>query len=645
MMTVVCKERRVISSTRFKRSFFLWFFEGITQSTSQSGHSREAASWWRVMCLTGVDYFSSLGYAPGIAFLAAGFLSPMATVVLVLLTLFGALPIYRTVAVNSPHGQGSIFMLERLLPGWKGKLLVLFLLGFAATDFIITITLSAADAATHLVENPWWPIFFQNKMAITLTMLIILGAIFLKGFKEAIGVCVILVVTYLSLNAVVMGAAFIEIYKHPSVVNNWLSALFQMHGSVFNMVAISCLIFPKLALGMSGFETGVAVMPLVKGDPGDNPDWPQGRIANTKKLLFTAALIMCVCLIASSLITTILIPPNEFLSGGGADGRALAYLAHKYLGQYFGTAYDVSTMLILWFAGASAMAGLLNLVPRYLPRFGMAPDWARAQRPLVAFFTAVGLAVTWLFHADVNAQGAAYATGVLVIMTSAALASTLTVWKGKIYKRLGFVLITLVFIYTTVVNTIERPDGIKIASFFIIVILAVSLISRSLRSTELRVQKVVLDDIAQSFISQACKQGIHLVANRPGHLDYNLKAQEACQTHNVSEDEIIFLEVTVGDASEFGDEVLEVSGERLGKFRILKCQSPAVPNALAALLLFIRDKTKQIPYLYVGWTEGNPVVYILRYLFFGEGETAPVTREILRGAEPNPLKRPKIHVG
>ncbi|HEY3109744.1 MAG TPA: amino acid transporter, partial [Chloroflexota bacterium] len=339
--------------------------EAPYQHEKQAGHHQHA--WWQVVCLTGVDYFSTLGYQPGIAALAAGALSPLATLILVLLTLLGALPMYRRVAEESPHGEGSIAMLERLLPWWQGKLFVLCLLGFVATDFVITITLSAADATAHLLENPFVPhVLDGHQIGVTLFLIVLLGAVFLKGFKEAIGIAVALVGVYLALNAIVVAVGLLHILERPELVADWQRTLVRQHGSPFMMVAVSLLLFPKLALGLSGFETGVAVMPLVKGAPDDPPDRPVGRIRNTHKLLTSAAAIMSVFLIASSFVTVTLIPAAEFEPGGKANGRALAYLAHSFLGDGFGTLYDLSTILILWFAGASAMAGLLNIVPRYL---------------------------------------------------------------------------------------------------------------------------------------------------------------------------------------------------------------------------------------------------------------------------------------
>jgi len=412
------------------------------------------------MCLTGVDYFSTLGYQPGIAALAAGVLSPIATILLVLLTLFGALPIYRRVAEESPHGEGSIAMLERLLSWWRGKLFVLALLGFVATDFIITITLSAADATAHVLENPLVPGFLDgHQIAITLFLIALLGGVFLKGFTEAIGIAVGLVAVYLVLNLVV-AVALEHLAANPDLVVNWRHLLTSSYSSPLAMVAVALVVFPKLALGLSGFETGVAVMPLVRGDPDDTPEHPRGRIHNTRKLLMTAALIMSGFLITSSFATTVLIPHQQFEEGGQASGRALAYLAHQYLGSGFGTAYDLSTISILWFAGASAMAGLLNIVPRYLPRYGMAPEWTRAVRPLALAFTAVAFVITVIFRADVEAQAGAYATGVLVLMSSAAVAVTLSVRRrGRRPAVLAFGVIMLVFAYTTIANILERPDG------------------------------------------------------------------------------------------------------------------------------------------------------------------------------------------
>jgi hypothetical protein len=263
------------------------------------------------MCLTGVDYFSTLGYQPGIAFLAAGFLSPIATLILVLVTLFGALPVYQRVAAASPNGQGSIAMLEKLFPRWGGKVFILVLLGFATTDFIITMTLSAADAAAHFNQNSFVPPALKSQMGVTLVLLALLGAVFLKGFREAIGIATFLVGLYLGLNVIVTSVALWEVLRHPHLVPVWRNTLFAQHGgSTLAMVGLSLVLFPKLALGLSGFETGVAVMPLIEAERDEE------RIRNTHKLLKTAALIMSVFLLATSFATTLLIEPEKFKEGG-----------------------------------------------------------------------------------------------------------------------------------------------------------------------------------------------------------------------------------------------------------------------------------------------------------------------------------------
>jgi hypothetical protein len=598
------------------------------------------------MCLTGVDYFSTLGYQPGIAFLAAGVLSPVATLILVAVTLLVALPVYREVAARSPHGQGSIAMLEELLPRWRGKVFVLVLLGFALTDFIITITLSAADATAHIVENPLVPPLFHRPVPVTLVLIAVLGAVFLKGFREAIGLAVAIVALYLGLNAVVLAVTLYAAVTHPVVISDWWSQLLAVHGDPTLMFAAAALLFPKLALGLSGFETGVAVMPLVKGDAGDTPDAPQGRIRNTRKLLLTAAAIMTVYLIGSSLVSALLIPAEAFQKGGEANGRALAYLAHHYLGHGFGTVYDLATIAILWFAGASAMAGLLNLVPRYLPPYGMAPEWARATRPLALAFTSVAFVVTVLFGADVDAQGGAYATGVLFLMTSASVAVTIDKWETR--NRWVYLPMTVVFLYTLVANVVERPEGIKIASFFIAAIVTTSMFSRAIRSTELRIAQVSLSPQAQAFLDEVAPQPVRIVAHRPDkrtEREYDTKERQAREDHSLDDGEpLVFLEVSQGDASDFRED-LYVRGVEVGRHRVLRCKSPAIPNAIAALLMHLQRQTGKIPHAYFGWTEGNPITYVLRYLALGEGDTAPVTREVLRKAIRNPLERPRIHVG
>ncbi|MBI5176274.1 MAG: amino acid transporter [Candidatus Melainabacteria bacterium] len=658
--------------TSIPRRFKAWFFEGIKKKSLHGKPDK----WWKVMCLTGTDYFSSMGFQPSISFAAAGYLAPVATLNLIILTLLGALPTYWLVARESPKGQGSFAIFERLLTGWMGKTLVLVLLGFAFTDFVFTITMCAADATAHIVENPFTPAIFHNRLFTTLILVGSLGLIFLKGFGEAVKISAILVAFYLGVNGVILSVCLLKLMENPACFTEWHKHLFEHHSSYLEMFKTAAFVFPQLALGMSGFETGVAVMPLVAGnhqteqvntpdrseaeneqiEDEDNEEESEhnedleGRIKNTRKLLVTVAVIMSIFLLLGSLTTTLLIPAELFAKHGPADGRALAYLAHLYLGETFGTIYDLATILILWFAGASGMAALLSLVPQYLPRYGMAPSWAAARRPLVVFFTLVAAMITVIFEADVDSQAGAFATGLLVMITSAALAITWLNWNKGWKMRVSFSLISLIFIYSCVTVSLDRPDGILISACFILTVLLTSFISRALRSTELRIGEVRLNKRAVRFIDEACRKDlgeIRILAHKPGSTNYKQKEQEARRTHSIQDEEgdFIFLEVTVKDVSDFIDEHLEVNGKETQGFRILRCSSLSAPNAIAALLLHIRDTTGKVPHVYFEWTEGNPLFYVLKYILLGEGETAPLTREILRVAEADKGKRPKVHVG
>jgi hypothetical protein len=597
------------------------------------------------MCLTGVDYFSTLGYQPSIAFLAAAYLSPFATLVLVALTLFGALPVYRRIAALSPNGQGSLSVLEERLPRWRGKGVVLVLLGFAATSFIITITMSAADATAHILENPFVPESVHHPIILTCVLVAALGAVFLRGFKEALWLAVLLVIGFIGINLIVIAWELGQIAAHPEIVAAWRANLFAQQGNPWMMVVLVVVVFPKLALGLSGFETGVAVMPLVRGDGETAAAQLESRIARTRTLLAVAAGIMSVMLMGSSIVTAMRIPFEALQPGGPANGRALAFLAHRDFGDVFGTVYDLITIGTLWFAGASAMAGLLNLVPQYLPRYGMAPDWARATRPLVVVFTGICFLVTISFDASVTDQGGAYATGVLMLMTSTAVAVAIALPE----RRTRFAIISVVFIYTTIVTIVQQPDGIQIAAWFIVSIVASSLVSRVMRSTEIRIEGVDYDDVALGFVQEAAgRRSLRIIAHRPntGAADeYRRKFQQARQIHHLrAGDAVLFLEVKPGDASAFS-ETLRVQGVDIAGHHVLRCTSPAIPNAIAGLLLDLRNRTFSIPHAYFGWTEGNPITYLLKFLAFGEGDTAPVCREVLRKAEPDPERRPRVHVG
>jgi hypothetical protein len=556
--------------------------------------------WWKVIWLTGVDYFSTLGYQPGIALLAAGAVAPIATVILVLVTLFGALPVYAQVARRSYAGQGSIAMLENLLGGWKGKVLVLTLLGFAATDFVITMTLSAADAAKHAIENPFLhPVLGEHQILVTLAILTVLAAVFLKGFNEAIG----------------------------------LAAVAAAQGNFPVLIAGALLVFPKLALGLSGFETGVSVMPLIDGGAADQGysartgGAPMGRVTNTRKLLFTAAAIMSGMLILSSVVTTLLIDRADYAEGGKASGRAIAFLAHRYLGAVFGTVYDVSTILILGLAGASAMAGLLHLIPRYLPRFGMAPRWAALSRPLVLVLFAIDVIITLIFRADVEAQSGAYATGVLVLILSAAVAATLALWRERRWGLAAYTaILCLVFAYTLADNCWERPDGLIIGIIFTALLMLASALSRSIRSVEFRIPHGYFADVESWRLGpETTGKKVHLVPIPRSSADARRKLRaEIVRHYNVS-GPLLFLHVNLLDNRSEFSAPLEVSLRKEGDDYVAEVFGAiAIANTIAYLSEAIDPKS-----IFIGLTRRGLMSQAVRYLLFGEGETGLMVYTIL----------------
>lgn len=612
-----------------------WLMHGATADGAEHA-PHPAHPWYQVLWLTGVDYFSTLGYQPGIALLAAGALSPIATAILVLVTLGGALPIYAEVARHSYIGQGSIAMLERLLPGWRSKLFVLVLLGFASTDFVITMTLSAADAAKHVIENPYLePIVGHGQLWITLALLALLTLVFLRGFAEAIGVAVAVGLPYMVLNAIVVGRCGVEIARRPELLANWRAAL-STHGDWTMVLLAAGVTFPRLALGLSGFETGVSVMPVVKGDPADETSpVPFGRIRNTRKMLATAAVLMSLMLLSTSFVTAVLVPYEAYHEGGPAAGRVLAYLAHELLGNAFGTLYDIATILILWFAGASAMAGLLNLIPRYLPRLGMAPQWVAYSRPLVLLLFAIDVVVTLAFGADVEAQGGAYATGVLALIFSASVAVALSHRDARHHYTGSRVIprgsafywgIAAVLAYTLLQNIHERPDGLIIASLFIASIVLLSSLSRYLRSTELRVSRIAFEDqLSAAIWPEMVGKRVNLVpvkhCERP---QLQEKAEEIRRHYRVT-GPLAFLHVYLrDDRSDFSSEIQLRVSRMEGDYVIEARGAVAIANTIA----YISELLDPIS-IFLGLTRRNTITQALSYLLWGEGETGIRVYEVL----------------
>ncbi len=507
-------------------------------------------AWPWVLCVIGLDYLSTLAYQPSVAFGAAGRLAPLVTLLVAAVTIFLALPIYLYIAGRSPHGGGSTSLLERCIPGWHGKLLLLILLAFGAVDLVFTRTFSAAAAAEHITRSPdpgWqqtldratregerlrqqlspevrtWTEGMWNRQTVVSVIVLVLGTIagliFFSGYSRGfVRLAVLTVGVYLLLTLFVIGCGGIYLVENPQLVQHWWENVWSgkwkpgaIHQPVANwgeMLLICLPLFPAVALGLSGFELTLMSMPLVRGNKGDNSSDRRGQIRNTRFLLTTAAVSMSVYLLVSTLVTTILIPQGAQLTEGQAKYRALAYLAHggelsdgsqatamsSVFGLAFGTIYDISTVAILMLAGLSFAMTLSNWIPPYLQRLGMDFDWSVKLGGLVWLFTLLKFVVTLYFGADVDAHRAAYLTGVLAMFAFAALAASVDVWQKRRrmhWRKLFripplFLFAFLVFSLSVIWVATDRPIGAVFAAAFILLVLGISMGTRAWRSTEFR---------------------------------------------------------------------------------------------------------------------------------------------------------------
>jgi hypothetical protein len=660
-----------------------------------------------VLCLLGLDYFSTLAYQPSLTYEFTGRLGPIATVLIVLATLLGALPIYCYLAGRSPRGEGSLGLLERLIRGWRGKTLVLVLLGFAATDFTMLKAISLADAAVHFLKNahfggghvhiivawmndqlpePADSPLFDDQLMVTLILVIVGFAFWFlmrRGFnRNVLYVAVPLVAAYLLLNGILLAAGIWRLAERPELIDEWLRQVqtgdWVIHAPPWaqdnwiQIVVLSFLFLPSVALGLSGFELSMIIMPQVKGKPGEPASQPATRIRNTRKVLVSAAAIMSVFLLAAVVVTTLFVPEERLRPDGDATNRALAYLAHggalatgdaslaPFCGPAFGTAYDIVTILVLCLAGTSVMTALAVLLPQFLLRFGMEFRWADRWGLLLGAFALINLLVTLAFEASVEHQRGAYATGVLALITSAsvvtaldkrqALLATERGWLWRLLARINWLYFTafaLLFALTTLAVMVQTPSGLGIALCFIAAIVGMSVISRALRADELRTIGFEFMNAESKFLWDSLRLADFpvLVPHRPGHQSRADKEKEIRAHHQLTAQvDIVFVEIEMGDPSDFFQRLLVdvVREETRVVIRVHNCVS--VPHALAAVALEM-SRSSVPPALHFGWTELDMLSASWSYLAFGEGNIPWKVRELIHRAEKDPAKRPRVIVG
>lgn len=660
-------------------------------------------SWLLVMFLVGVDYFSTLAYQPGMSFGSAGPIAPIATLVVAAVTLFGAAPLYAFIAGRSSEGEGAVALIERHLPGWRGKLLVVISLGFVSADFVMTRSIAAADAAVHILHSERWqptlqrwagelrdararaPAFAQRPLdrldeqmviaAFVSVLAFMFWWLFRRGFTaRVLWMSAMVAAIYLAMSAFIIGAGLWGLARNPDRLIAWWQSLFegQLIGKpplqeISTLIVPSLTWFPTMALGLSGFELVMVVMPLIGGNGKDAAASHRWRVSQTRRLLTFLAVIMSIHLLAATLVVTLYLPPQAVREGGPATGRALAYLAHggrlsnigadlelsPWFGPVFGGAYDVVTVALLCLAGASVTVGLRDLVPSYLLRLGMELEWAHNVGAMLYLFGGVSLGATLLFRANVEAQRGAYATSVLILIAIASLSAVLAVrneeaQRGPRIVRMSiFGVVGVGFVAAALTNILHQPSGLYIALSFVVVIVIMSMLSRWLRSTELRVIGFEFVDTASKGLWTEMKANPMpiLVPHRPGQHTLDDKETEIRRRHRIGlETPIVFVIVEVSDPSNFYQQPLLELSRNDGRYVINVTRAASISHVLAAIGLELAAHGHR-PELHFGWSEESPLAANLNFLLFGEGNIPWMVRSLVGVAQSDPLKRPEIIVG
>ncbi|HQR06192.1 MAG TPA: amino acid transporter [Gemmatales bacterium] len=656
----------------------------MSQALTITPASRTKTSpWGLVLCLVGIDYFSTLAYLPSLANEVAGPLAPLAAAAVVAVTFLLALPAYLYVVGRSSDGRGATGLMQKSISGWRGKFLILVMMGFVAADFIITRSLSTSDASVHLLANPhfqslvddrsptvealqpwigsWWvetlrP-YWNRQVGVTLllsTIGMVFWFVFASGFtRRVLWFAAIVVAVYLAATGYLVGRVAWEVYQHQEIWHAWWLQANQ-HSSIQTerLVVLMLLMFPQLALGISGFELCMTSPPLIDGGAGDEAAQQRRRIRRSRWMMAALTLIMAVFLIASTWATTLVIPDVKFTSEHAAQHRALAFIAHGELfPSWFGTFYDLITAVILCLAGVSVTVGLRDLVPGYLHRLGMEMTWARKYGVFLLMCNAIILLATLVFKASVGAQMGAYATSVLVLLAGANLAAAADLRKRFIQFWMilasPFVVGLLFFVAMAGIMIWRQPGGLILSSAFLALVFLTSFWSRWRRSLELRFTGFKYADAAteERWKTMIDVEYQILVPHRPGHMSVWKKDEVIRERFRIAaEVPIIFIEVELGDTSEFEHApLMRIDKEHdMEVIRVSKCSS--ISHVIAAISLEF-SKFGRPPEVIFGWSNESPLAANLNFLFMGHGNIPWMVQELIRKAEASEPKRPRVIIG